>query len=69
MPLLLATPGQEVVVSKIGGKPEVKQHLNELGFNVGSSVTVVSSVNGNLIVKVKDSRVALDKSLASKIMF
>ncbi len=69
MPLLLATPGQEVVVSKVGGNPEVRQHLNELGFNVGSSVTVVSSVNGNLIVKVKDSRVALDKSLASKIMF
>jgi len=68
MPLLLATPGQEVIVSKVGGKADVRQHLNELGFNVGSSVTVVSSVNGNLIVKVKESRVALDKSLASKIM-
>ena len=68
MPLLLATPGQEGLVNKVGGNPEVRQHLNELGFTVGSAVTVVSSVNGNLIVKVKESRVALDKSLASKIM-
>ncbi len=68
MPLLLATPGQEVIVNKVGGKPDVRQHLNELGFTVGSPVTVVSSVNGNLIVKVKESRVALDKSLANKIM-
>lgn len=68
MPLLLATPGQEVIVNKVGGKQDVRQHLNELGFTVGSPVTVVSSVNGNLIVKVKESRVALDKSLANKIM-
>ena len=68
MPLLLATPGKEVVVNRIGGNAEVRQHLNELGFNAGSSVTVVSSVNGNLIVKVKESRIALDKSIASKIM-
>ena len=68
MPLMLASLGKEVVVNKVGGNAEVRQHLNELGFNVGSPVTVVSSVNGNLIVKVKESRVALDKSLAAKIM-
>lgn len=69
MPLLFATPGQEVKVQDVKGSPDVKQHLNELGFNTGTPVTVISSIATGLIVKVKDSRIALDRSMASKIMF
>ena len=68
MPLIIASPGKEVKVVNVGGSPEVRQHLNELGFNIGSSGTVISTINGNLIVKVKESRIALDKNLASKIL-
>ena len=68
MPLLFADVGQEVFVKKIGGTANVKQHLNEIGFNVGSSVIVIQKVPTGLIVKVKDSRIAIDKSMASKIM-
>jgi len=67
MPLYLANEGEEFEIRHIGGNPEVKQHLTALGFVVGDKITVVSSIGGNLIVKVKDSRVALDKELASKI--
>ena len=63
MPLSIAGLGSEVVVQRIRGNGEVRQHLNELGFNVGTSVTV----NGNLIVKVKDSRIALNSEMANKI--
>mgnify|MGYP002626942057 CR=1 FL=1 len=68
MPLLFTDAGQEVQIKKIGGDSAVKQHLNELGFNIGSFVTVISKVSTGLIVKVKDSRLALDKSMASKII-
>lgn len=68
MPLTFAEIGKENLIKSIGGKPEVKQHLENLGFVVGSKVVVVSSINGNLIVNVKDSRIALDKALANKIM-
>ena len=68
MPLLFANPGDEVKISGVNGNPQVKQHLNELGFNVGSLVTIVQKVKSGLIVKVKDARVALDSSLASKII-
>ncbi len=68
MPLLFATPGKEVSVQSIGGDQAVRQHLNELGFNVGSPITVISTVPTGLIVKVKDSRIAIDRSLACKIM-
>ena len=68
MPLLFTDAGREVQIKKIGGDSAVKQHLNELGFNVGSSVTVISKVSTGLIVKVKDPRLALDKSMASKII-
>lgn len=67
MPLSIAGLGSEVVVQRIRGNGEVRQHLNELGFNVGISVTVISSLNGNLIVKVKDSRIALNSEMANKI--
>ena len=68
MPLLFANPGVEVKISGVNGNPQVKQHLNELGFNVGSLVTIVQKVKSGLIVKVKEARVALDSSLASKII-
>ncbi|HAZ96094.1 MULTISPECIES: FeoA family protein [unclassified Treponema] len=68
MPLLFANPGDEVKISGVNGNPQVKQHLNELGFNVGSLVTIVQKVKTGLIVKVKEARVALDSSLASKII-
>ena len=57
-----------VTVRKISGKDDVRQHLAELGFVVDSAVTVVSEIGGNLIVQVKDSRIALDKSMANRIM-
>ena len=68
MPLSMAKPGETVVIRKITGKDEVRQHLAELGFVVGAAVTVVSEMAGNLIVQVKDSRVALDRQMASRIM-
>ena len=68
MPLSLANPGEESVIKKVGGSPEVKQHLEILGFVVGGNATVVSSIGGNLIVNVKESRVAISKEMAAKIM-
>ena len=68
MPLTLAKPGETVTIRKITGKDELRQHLAELGFVVDSTVTVVSEIAGNLILQVKDSRIALDKSMASRIM-
>ena len=68
MPLALANVGEENTVKRIGGNQEVKQHLENLGFNVGGEVTVVNSLGENLIVKVKESRIALSDGLARKIM-
>lgn len=68
MPLTLAETEEENIIKKIGGKPEVKAHLENLGFVVGATVTVVSTMNGNVIVKVKESRVAVSRELAQKIM-
>ena len=68
MPLTMAEPGETVVIRKIAGKDEVRQHLAELGFVVDTAVTVVSKMAGNLILQVKDSRVALDKTMAMRIM-
>ena len=61
MPLTMAKTGETVTIRKISGKDEVRQHLAELGFVVDSDVTVVSEIAGNLILQVKDSRIALDK--------
>ncbi len=69
MPLSMAKPGETVVIRKITGRDDVRQHLAELGFVVESKVTVVNEVAGNMILQVKDSRVALDKSMANRIMF
>ena len=68
IPLSMADVGQPQIIKKIGGNPEVKQHLETLGFNVGSEVCIVSTLAGNLIVKVKESCVAVDEALARKIM-
>ena len=68
MPLTMAKAGETVTIRKISGKDEVRQHLAELGFVVDSDVMVVSEIGGNLIVQVKDSRIALDKTMANRIM-
>ncbi|MCR5209726.1 MAG: ferrous iron transport protein A [Lachnospiraceae bacterium] len=68
MPLVLADIGEENTVKRIGGSAEVKKHLEDLGFSVGSTVTVISSINGNLIVNVKETRLALNEDMARKIM-
>ena len=68
MPLTLAKPGETVTIRKITGKDELRQHLAELGFVVGTEVTVVSELGGNLILNVKESRIALDQTMAMRIM-
>ena len=68
MPLAMASVGDVNIIRKITGKDEIRQHLAELGFVVDSDVTVVSEIAGNLILQVKDSRVALDKTMANRIM-
>ena len=68
MPLTMARPGETVTIRKITGKDEVRQHLAELGFVVDSAVTVVTELSGTLILQVKDSRIALDKTMANRIM-
>ena len=68
IPLTLAKPGEVVTIKKITGQDEVRQHLAELGFVVDGQAMVVSEMSGNLIVQVKDSRVALNKSMAMRIM-
>ena len=68
MPLTLAEVGEENVIKKIGGKQDVKAHLENLGFVVGGSVTVINTIGGNVIVNVKESRIAISKEMAQKIM-
>ena len=68
MPLTMAKTGDTVIIRKITGKDGVCQHLAELGFVVDGTVTVVSEIAGNLILQVKDSRIALDKTMANRIM-
>ena len=68
MPLTMAKPGEVLTIRKITGRDEVRQHLVELGFVVGELVCVVNELGGNLIVQVKESRVALDKTLAARIL-
>ncbi len=68
IPLSFANPGEENIIRKVGGSPEVKKHLENLGFVVGGTATVISSMNGNVIVKVKESRIALNDDMAHRIM-
>ncbi len=67
MPLTLANPGEENRIHKVGGNPETKQHLADLGFVAGGNVTVISSIGGNLIVNVKEARVAISREMATRI--
>ena len=68
LPLMMASQGEPMTIKKIGGKQETKKFLETLGFVVGGTVTVVSEINGNMIVNVKDSRVAIGKDMANRIM-
>jgi len=68
MPLILATVGEVNIIKKIGGKPEVKKHLENLGFVVGGTVTIVNTLGENVIVNVKEARIALSSEMAQKIM-
>jgi ferrous iron transport protein A len=68
MPLTIAGVGETVTIRKITGRDELRQHLAELGFVVNSEITVVSEMAGNLILQVKDSRIALNKAMANRIM-
>jgi len=68
MPLTLAQAGKENIILKTGGNPETKKHLEDMGFVAGAAVTIVSAISGNLIVNVKDSRVAISREMAAKIM-
>lgn len=68
MPLTLAQTGEEQIIRKVGGSQELKQHLGDMGFVPGGSVTVVSAIRGNVIVRVKESRIAISKEMAQKIM-
>lgn len=68
MPLIYAEVDSAQIIKKIGGSAEVKKHLANLGFNVGGEISVVNTLGGNVIVKVKESRVALSDELARKIM-
>ena len=67
MPLLFADKGRKYEIKKISGNQAVKKHLEDLGFTAGSMISVISDVSGNLIVSVKDSRIALNRELANKI--
>ncbi len=68
MPLVYAETNEPQIIRKIGGSSEVKKHLEDLGFNVGGEVSVISTLGENLIVKIKESRVAVSDELARKIM-
>ena len=68
MPLFLAQIGEEYIIKKTGGKPEVRQHLENLGFVAGATVTVINTLGGNIIVNVKEARIAISKEMAQKIM-
>ena len=68
MPLSFANIGEENIIKKVGDNPETKKHLENLGFVVGGTVTIINTLGGNVIVNVKDSRVAVSEEMARKIM-
>lgn len=68
MPLTLANIGEQNTIKRIGGKPEVKKHLENLGFVVGGNVTVITTMGGNVIVNVKEARIAISQEMAQKVM-
>ncbi len=68
MPLTMAKAGEENLIKRVGGKTETRQFLENLGFVVGGTVTVITEIAGNVIVNVKDSRVAVSREMANKIL-
>jgi len=68
MPLTLAAVGEENMIRRVGGKADVKKHLEDLGFVAGGNVTVIAMIGGNVIVNIKESRIAVSKEMAGKIM-
>lgn len=68
MPLIIAAKGQEMQIKKITGNDETRRFLSSLGFIMGETVTIISELGGNMIINVKDTRIALDKSMASRII-
>ena len=68
MPLSMVKKGEANIIKRVGGKEEVRKCLGNIGFVVGAAVTVISEIKGNMIVEVKDSRVAIGKDMANKIM-
>lgn len=68
MPLVFAPVGEVNIIKKVSGLPEVKKHLEDLGFVPGGDVTVINTIGGNIIVKVKEARVAISREMAQKIM-
>ena len=68
MPLTMAKPGEQNSIKKVGGNPETRQFLENLGFVAGGLVSVISKIGGNVIVEVKGARVAVDQNMAAKIM-
>lgn len=68
MPLILAEVGEQNTIQRIGGKPDVKKHLEDLGFVVGGTITIISMLGGNVIVNVKNTRIAISEEMARKIM-
>ena len=67
MPLTLANPGEPLLIRRIGGSPDVRRHLETMGFTIGGTVTVVAALDGNVIVSIKESRVAISREMAQKI--
>ena len=68
MPLMYAEVGVPQIIRKIGGNPETKKHLEDLGFHIGGEISVINTIGGNLIVNVKECRIAVSRELANKIM-
>lgn len=68
MPLTMASIGESNIIKSITGKDEIRQHLSELGFVVGESVTIISMMGGNMIISVKNSRIAIDRAMANRII-
>lgn len=68
MPLMLANVGEVNIIKRVGGTPDVKKHLEDMGFVVGGAVTVINTIGGNVIVNVKETRVAISREMAQKIM-
>ena len=68
LPLSFVSPGEEQIIKKVGGSFELKSHLKDMGFVVGGKVTVICAIGGNLIVMVKDTRVAISSEMAKRII-